>query len=165
MSFSRMTGRLVFGFYVTGLGPACAAPQDCADIAAAFAKMGQAPTFQQTILQDGLNLQATAIGDTLYMAMDGEVSVLPLDDGGRAQMFASFFDTLTVTDCSALPDEDLDGKPMRVFDYVLPANPPFVPAATAQRLWVGVADELPYRATNPTGEISIRYEDVKAPPS
>lgn len=143
--------------------PVHATPEDCATIAAAFQKMGEAPAFQQTIQQDGLTMEATAIGDTLYMAMDGEVSVLPLDKGGRAQMFTSIFDTLTVKDCTALADEDLDGAAMRVFDYVLPANPPFVPEAMTQRIWISVADGLPYRATNPTGEIAIRYEDVKAP--
>jgi hypothetical protein len=163
MPLSRTTGSLAFVVFGGWLNPAFTSPQDCADIAAAFEKLGQVPAFQQTIVQDGTSMEATAIGDTLYMVMDGEVTKLPLVEGGRAQMFASIFDTLTVKDCTALPDETLDGKEMRVFDYVLPPNPPFIPEALAQRVWVGVEDGLPYRSTNPTGEVLIRYEEVEAP--
>jgi hypothetical protein len=163
MSPVRTTGPLAFVLLAGWFGPTLAAPQDCAEIAAAFEKLGQVPAFQQTILQDGMSMEATAIGDTLYMAMEGEVHTLPLVDGGRAEMFASIFDILTVKDCAALPGEELDGRAMQVFEYLLPPNPPFVPEATMQRLWVGVEDGLPYRATNPTGEVTLRYEGVEAP--
>ena len=52
---------------------------------------------------------------------------------------------------------------MQVYEYVLPPNPPFIPEAATQRLWVGADDGLPYRATSPTGEVNIRYEGVEAP--
>lgn len=161
MPLARTTG--CFAIALFAAFPAFAAPEDCATIAAAFEKLGQVPAFQQTIVQDGLTMEATAIGDTLYMAMEGEVHSLALDEGGRAQMFASIFDRLTVKDCTALADEELGGKAMRVFDYVLPANPPFVPEAMTQRIWISTDDGLPHRATNPTGEVAIRYEGVEAP--
>lgn len=163
MHLARTTGQFACLLFAGWFNPAFAAPQDCVDIEAAFEKLGQVPAFQQSIVQDGMNMEATAIGDTLYMAIEGEVTELPLTEGARAQMFASVFDILTVTDCVSLPGEDLDGTAMRVFEYLVPASPPFAPEAITQRLWVGVDDGLPYRVTNPTGEVTLRYEGVEAP--
>jgi len=146
-----------------GLVPATAAPEDCAAIAAAFAKMGDVPAFHEVIEQDDVTFEATAIGDMLYMDMDGEVTPVPLGEGGRAKLFASVFDVFTVKDCTALADEALDGRNMKVFDYVLPPDGAIVTEAITQRVWIGADDGLPYQATNPTGKVDITYEGVVAP--
>lgn len=147
----------------SGAVPAFAAPEDCAAIAAAFTKMGEVPAFREQIEQSGLSFEATAIGDTLYMKSDGEISEIPLGEGGRAQMFAGVFDVLLVKDCKALADDAIDGRSMKVYEYVLPADGTIILEPITQQLWVSADDGLPYRATNPTGHIEITYEGVEAP--
>ncbi|WP_137152906.1 hypothetical protein [Devosia sp. FKR38] len=143
--------------------PALAAPEDCAAIAAAFTKMGDVPAFREQIEQSGMSFEATAIGDTLYMKLDGEISEMPLGEGGRAQMFAGLFDVLRVKDCKALPDDAIDGRSMKVYEYVLPADGGLIPEPITQQLWISSDDGLPYRGTNPNGHIEITYEGVEAP--
>lgn len=147
----------------SGTAPALAAPEDCAAIAAAFTKMGGVTAFREQIEQSGLSFEATAIGDTLYMKSDGEISEIPLGEGGRAQMFAGVFDVLAVKDCKALADDAIDGRTMKVYEYVLPADGGLIPEPITQQLWIGTDDGLPYRATNPTGHIEISYDGVEAP--
>lgn len=163
MSLTRTTGGFAFAFLLGAVAPALAAPQDCAAIATAFAQMGTVRAFHEKIEQDGTSMEMTAIGDTLYMAMDSETTALPLPPGGREKLFAGIFDVFTVTDCTALPDEALDGRATKVFDYVLPPDGGLIPKALTQRVWIGVDDGLPYKATNPTGSVVITYEGIEAP--
>jgi hypothetical protein len=163
MNFTRTPGCFAIAMIIAGALPAVAAPEDCAAIGEAFAKMGTVPAFHEKVEQGGVTMEMTAIGDTLYMMMDGQVTELPLQAGGRAQLFAGMFDQFTVTDCSALPDEAIEGRALRVFDYVLPADGGLIPEAIEQRVWIGVDDGLPYRATNPSGSVTITYAGVVAP--
>ncbi|WP_240232585.1 hypothetical protein [Devosia lacusdianchii] len=150
---------MIFG----AAAPASATPEDCAAIGDAFARMGTVPAFHETIEQDGTSLEAIAVGDKLYMVMGGETTELPLQAGGRAQLFAGLFDAFTVTDCAALPDETIDGRALKVFSYVLPPDGGLIPEAIEQRVWIGIDDGLPYLATNPAGSVTITYEGVVAP--
>lgn len=113
MNFTRTLGCFAIAMIITTAMPAAASPEDCATIGEAFARMGTVPAFHEKIEQDGTAFEATAIGDLLYMKMDGEVTQLPLQAGGRAQLFAGLFDTFTVTDCTALPDETIDGRALK----------------------------------------------------
>lgn len=162
MNPTRTTGCFAFAFLLGAAAPAFAAPEDCAAIATAFAQMGTVPAFHEKVEQDGTSMEMTAIGDDLFMVMDGETTKLPLPAGGREKLFAGIFDVFTVTDCSALPDETLDGRATKVFDYVLPPDGGLIPEAITQRVWIGRDDGLPYKATNPTGSVTISYEGIEA---
>jgi hypothetical protein len=163
MNFTRTTGCFAIAMIVGCVAPSSAAPEDCAAIAAAFEKMGTVPAFREKIEQDGTSFEATAIGDTLYMVMDGETTELPLPAGGRKKLFETVFDVLVVRDCTAQPDESIDGRAMKVFGYVLPADGGLIPEAIEQRVWIGADDGLPYMATNPTGSVVVTYEGIEAP--
>lgn len=163
MHFTRTPGCFAIAMILGTVAPASAAPADCAAIAAAFERMGTVPAFHEKIEQDGTTFEATAIGDTLYMVMDGETTELPLPPGGRQKLFATVFDTLTVTDCSAQPDDTIDGRPMKVFAYVLPPDGGLITEAIDQSVWIGADDGLPYKATNPSGTVIVTYEGIEAP--
>ena len=163
MNYTRTPGCFAIAMIMATAAPAIAAPEDCAAIAAAFTKMGTVPGFHQAVEQDGTSMEMTAIGDTLYMVMDGETTDVALPPGGREKLFAGIFDIITVQDCTALPDESIDGRSTKVFEYVLPPDGALITEAITQRVWIGTDDGLPYKATNPTGIVTITYEGVEAP--
>lgn len=163
MNFTRTSGYSAIAMIVGCVAPASAAPEDCAAIAAAFERMGTVPAFHEKIEQDGTSFEATAIGDTLYMVMDGETTELPLPAGGRQKLFATIFDAMVVTDCVAQAGETIDGRAMHVFSFVLPPDGGLIPEAIEQSVWIGADDGLPYKATNPTGSVTITYEGIEAP--
>lgn len=165
MNLIRTPGCVAIAMIIAATAPAFAASEDCTAIADAFARLGTVPAFHQKVEQDGTTLDAIAVGDKLYMVMGGETTELPLPAGGRAQLFAGLFDTLTVNDCTSLPDETIDGRALKVYDYVLPADGGMIPEAIQQRVWIGADDGLPYQSTNPAGKVTIVYEGVVAPGS
>lgn len=163
MRINLTAGVSALALVLLPIGQSTAAPADCAAIAEAFARMGEVPAFHEVIEQDGMVMEATAIGDTLHMNIGGELNSLPLGEGGKARLFAGVFDAFTVKDCTALADEALGGRNMKVFDYVLPPDGAVVTEAITQRVWIGADDGLPYLSTNPTGKVTITYEGVEAP--
>lgn len=161
MSF-RATAWFALSFALPA-APALAAPEDCAAIATAFAKMGAAPAFREIIEQDGGSYEAVAVGDTLYMTMNGKTTKLPLGEAARTRMFSSLFDVLSVKDCSPLPDAAIDGKPMKVYRYVLPADGGLITTDMEQQVWISADDGLPYLSTSPGGRVTLSYDGVQAP--
>ncbi|UJW85419.1 hypothetical protein [Devosia sp. SL43] len=143
--------------------PALAAPADCEALAEAYGKLGTVPAFRQQVEQDGTKLETIAVGDNLYMNMDGEWTALPLSPGGRAAMFEGTFDILLIKECSVSGEEMLNGKAMVVYDYVLPPIEGLSTEPMPQKVWVGKDDGLPYLVTNPTGQSIVSYEGVEAP--
>lgn len=146
---------------VLATAPACAAPKD--ELHAAFAKLIAARSFHAEVTDVRKNTRLTSmdfvapdryriktaagptqlvIADTVYMDMDGQLMKIPVP--GVAKMIAQYRDPQFVQDIergmqvTALPDENVDGAPAKVYAYAVTR-----PVKADARAWISPSSGLP----------------------
>lgn len=149
---------------VLTLSPAAAYADDCAPIAAAYAKLAEVPAYRQVIaLAGGEGAETVAIGDTLYVKSGGEWQRMDLPPGGRRQTVMQFLDKDALKGCAVAGADTLNGAAMTKYGYEPPVMGGF--PMSRQTLWIGDADGLPHRMASDDGSttVDISYEGVVAP--
>ncbi|MBX3689154.1 hypothetical protein [Dokdonella sp.] len=143
------------------ISPAQAAPKD--ELHAAFAKLIAARSFHAEVTDVRKNTRLTSmdfvapdryriktaagptqlvIEDTVYMDMDGQLMKIPVP--GVAKMIAQYRDPQFVQDIergmqvTALPDENVDGEPAKVYAYSVTR-----PVKADAKAWISPSSALP----------------------
>lgn len=166
----RMAGVSRTGAAVLALAACVVTParaDDCAVIYKAFEALAGAPSYSQKVTMPDTSLQSIVIGDVMYVNTGTTWQKIQLKADGRRGMLKQFLpDGTHLKDCAKVGSETIGGKAMAVYTYVPPVPKgmeAFADAAGPQKLWVGVADGLPYRMTASSVDMTISFEGVTAP--
>ncbi|MFK8250559.1 hypothetical protein [Ancylobacter terrae] len=162
---SVLTAAAVLALAACAVTPARA--DDCAVIYKAFEALAGAPSYSQDVTVQGNRLRSVVIGDVMYVNSGSDWQKIPLTAEGRRGILKQFLpDGTYLKECAKVGSETIGGKAMTVYSYVPPVPKgmeAFADAAGPQKLWVGVADGLPYRMTASSVDMSISFDGVTAP--
>jgi hypothetical protein len=140
----------------------------CALVQESINAVATAPAYRQSTkipsMPDGM--EAVVIGDMIYARVDNKWNKIPLKPGGRKGMVEQFMSMSAVSDCKETGIEDLNGRKLRVVEYMMTA-PKGMPGDDGKpkkhSLWVGQDDNRPYRLVSEGVEVDIQYENVTPP--
>ena len=150
----------------TFLAPALSLANECQTVADAYAALGKAPAYRQTVTMGGKPLaELIVVGDTIYNKSKKGWTAMDVGAGGRVAMQKKALpDAASLRDCARVGPDTFAGTDAVMYDYTPPAVEGLGELGP-QRVWIGTADGLPHRMTSVQSktDVSLSFDSVTAP--
>jgi hypothetical protein len=159
----------VVGLIGGAVAPAPAAAQPgCEPIIAAMNAEMKAPAWHRTVdmktARVAMKMEIIkADGQLFSRRNDGPWTKMPMDAADLNQTNGELLKSgkLTLSDCKRVGAEAVDAVATTIYEYT--STMAGMPKPYSARLWIGVADSLPYKGESATMTHRTEYRGVKAP--